>query len=651
MAIVKMRRLRLFGMACDREALMRRLQRLGCVEIDEPAGKLADPEWAGLVTRPDDNALLRLRESRASVDSALATLKKFAPPKGGRLKARPVITEAQLFDEGEKAAALDAATTVNDSQRRVGSLYAEQSKLKSQIIFLSPWLKLDLPLDTPSTRDTAILFGSVLCSADRNDTEGRLADATDLAKILWAGSDRETQYLILIAHRSGEDAALDVMKHFGFSRVSFHGWTGTAEENTRRLDARLTALSGELEAVQACIRAQAEHRGGMQRCLDRLDQEINKETAKLRLLDTRATFFLDGWAPVPELPKLDALLADFTCAWESEDPRSEEYPQVPIKLKSNWFTEPLTTITEMYSLPAYDGVDPNPLMAPFYIFFYGFMFADLAYGLILAGACAFITFKLRPKGGFGQLVRLIMYSGVMAAIIGFFTGGFFSDAIYRFTLMIGAPMPEIPFLTVNPIFDIMKDPMTVLVLSLVIGMVQIVFGMGVKAYLLIRDGRPLDALFDVGSWWLLFAGVGVGAATGLWWVAIAGVAALILTQGREKKGNLFVKLFGGLASLYDITSYFGDILSYSRLMVMMLAGSVIGQVFNILGAMPGNVLVFLVVFLLGHSFNIGLNVIGVYVHTSRLQYLEFFGKFYKEGGRPFKPLSFSTKYVDIKEEQ
>ncbi|NCB62405.1 MAG: V-type ATP synthase subunit I [Clostridia bacterium] len=646
-----MRRLRLFGMASDREILMRRLQRLGCVEIDEPAGKLADPEWARLVTRPDDKALLRLRESRAGVDSALVTLQKHAPPKGGLLKSRPVITEDQLFDEAKRALALEAAAAVNDGERRLGALYAEQSKVKSQIISLAPWLVLDLPLDTPSTKDTAVLFGSIASSADRNEVEARLADATDLVKILWAGSDRETQYLVLIAHRSGEDAALDVMKNYSFSRASFHDWTGTAEENTRRLEAQLASLAKELQEVQAGIRAQAEHRADLQLCLDRLDQEVFREEAKLRLLDTRATFFLDGWAPVPELSKLDALLADFTCAWETEDPKAEEYPEVPIKLKSNWFTEPLTTITEMYSLPAYDGVDPNPLMAPFYIFFYGFMFADLAYGLILAGACAFITFKMRPKGGFGQLVRLMMMSGVMAAIIGFFTGGFFSDAIYRFTLMIGVPMPEIPFLTVNPIFDIMKDPMTVLILSLVIGMIQIIFGMGIKAYMLIRDGHFLDALFDVGSWWLLFAGVGVGAVTGFWWVAIAGIAALVLTQGREKEGNLFVKLFGGVTSLYDITGYFGDVLSYSRLMVMMLAGSVIGQVFNILGTMPGNVLVFLVVFLLGHSFNIALNVIGVYVHTSRLQYLEFFGKFYKEGGRPFKPLGFSTKYVDIKEEQ
>ena len=196
----------------------------------------------------------------------------------------------------------------------------------------------------------------------------------------------------------------------------------------------------------------------------------------------------------------------------------------------------------------------------------------------------------------------------------------------------------------------MSDPLTVLLIAAAIGMFQIVVGMAIKAYMLIRDGHFWDAVFDIGSWWLLFAGIGVGAVTGNWYVALAGVAALILTQGRSKK-NIFAKLFSGIASLYDITSYFGDILSYSRLMTLLLAGGVIATIVNMLGSMSGNIFAFTIIFLIGHAFNMGLNIIGTYVHSARLQYLEFFGKFYKEGGKPFAPLKIKTNFVSLKEEK
>ena len=342
---------------------------------------------------------------------------------------------------------------------------------------------------------------------------------------------------------------------------------------------------------------------------------------------------------------------------------------MPVKLKSNRLTEPLTTITTMYSLPAYDGVDPNGLMMPFYVFFFGFMFADLGYGLILAAVTAFIQWRIRPKGGFGQLVRLMIMCGISSAVIGLLTGGFFSDFLVQFTGMLGLPQPVIPFLSApegsgvpGPLLNVMGDPMSVLVFSLVVGLVQIVVGMAVKFWMLCRDGKVLDAVLDVGSWWVIFVGIalfalGIGNVSGYPVVLIVG-CLMLLGQARGAKG-IGGKLGAVIGGVYNgVTGYFGDILSYSRLMVMMLAGSVIGQVFNILAAMPGSGLppalgipIFFIIFLLGHSFNIGLNVIGTYVHTSRLQYLEFFKQFYQEGGRPWRPLEINTKYVDIEEEK
>ena len=668
MSIVKMKRLRLIGMQDQRPAMLRLLQHLGCVEIDEPGDRSGDPDWAAL-TRPDTGALNRARDARTSVENALKTLKKYGPKqKGGLLTPRPVITEAELFDDGAYQAALADAGRLVELERQISALYAEQNKLKTQKLALAPWLGLDIPLETASTAEVTVQFGTVAAATDLDALEGALKAVTDLYELMRAGEDRELKYLVFLCHRSVEEACQEVLKEYGFSRAALRGWTGTAAENDKQLDDQLAAAAKELEETIAQVGSYAGKKGALEQGLDRADQEIAREEARCRLLDSSTAFFLEGWVPVPEEEKLLAELAKFDCCWETRDPAPEDYPVVPVKLKNNIITEPLTTITEMYSLPAYDGVDPNGLMAPFYIFFFGFMFADLGYGLILAGACLFINLKVKPKGGFGQLIRLMIMCGISSAVIGLLTGCFFSDFLVQFTDMLGLPQPVVPFLSVpegsgvpGPLLNVMEDPMTVLVFALAVGLVQIVVGMAVKFWMLCRRGQVVDAVLDIGTWWVIFVGIGlfalgVGNVAGYPVVLIIG-CLMLLGQSRNAKG--FGKVTAVIGAVYNgVTGYFGDILSYSRLMVMMLAGSVIGQVFNILGAMPGGGLppaigipIFFLIFIIGHAFNIGLNVIGTYVHTSRLQYLEFFKQFYEEGGRPWRPLNIATKFVDIKEEQ
>lgn len=243
--------------------------------------------------------------------------------------------------------------------------------------------------------------------------------------------------------------------------------------------------------------------------------------------------------------------------------------------------------------------------------------------------------------------------GLSTAFVGIFVGGFFGnvlDVIYDVFLP-GVAMPGwmaafSKGIIVNPV----NDPMTVMVIAIAIGCVQLVFGQLVHIYMGFRDGEGVDALLDVVPWWVVFAGIGLVAVTGNVWLLVAGALCLLLTQGRHNKG-IFGKFFGGIASWYDITSWLSDVLSYARLMALMLATSVIAQVFNTLGSLGGRsvggVILFVVVFVIGHGFNIGVNLIGTYVHAARLHYLEFFGKFYKEGGVPFRPLEYNTKYVDI----
>ena len=376
MAIVKMKRLRLLAMHTEREELLRRLQTLGCVEVDEPEIDLSDPDWSALA-RPDGAGLARARDESARLNGALVILDRYAPEKKSLFHPRPMIGTKELFDDEAYRAALDTADQVAEEERQLNTLRAERGRILSQQAALRPWAALDVPLDLEGDRTLSVLFGTIPARADYAAMEGEVNASTELAQLTWAGADRELQYFVVVCHASAREAAAEAMRPFGFSQANLRGWTGTAQENLLRLADQISRLDLELGRVRADLTAMAPQREQLRRCADRAAQEIAKEEAKARLVDTADTFFLEGWAPTEDVPRLDAALAGFDCAWEFSEPAPEEYPQVPVKLKNNAVTRSMNVITEMYSLPAYDGIDPNPLMAPFFILFFGMMLADM----------------------------------------------------------------------------------------------------------------------------------------------------------------------------------------------------------------------------------------------------------------------------------
>jgi V/A-type H+-transporting ATPase subunit I len=474
--------------------------------------------------------------------------------------------------------------------------------------------------------------------------QASLAAAASAVQLELVSSDREQHYMFLISHKSETEAAVEALRPYGFSITQFKDLTGTAKENIESMDREIARITAEREEHASSIAGMGESHQALNICIDRLTQEIAKQTARESFLTNDTIVFLEGWATVPELPKLESTLNAFACAYEFSDPEPEDI--VPTKLKNSRLVTPLNMVTEMYSLPAYNGIDPNPLIFPFFTIYFGMMYCDIAYGIVLIVLSLLISKKFKPKGTLGYMMGLATMCGVTTLFFGILTGSLCGDAVPVITeKLIHIDRVEL-WSVINPL----SNPMGVLYIAIIMGAIQIMFGMCLKVYLCIRDGRPLDALFDVGSWWLVFAGIAVVATGHGPWVVLAGALALILTQGRSKEG-IVGKIFGGIASLYDITSYLSDILSYTRLMALMLATSVIASVVNLLGALPGSIIVFIPIFLFGHAFNMGINIIGTYVHAARLQYLEFFSKFYISGGVPFRPLAYNTKYVDIIEEE
>lgn len=652
MSIVKMKQLQLIAMAGDREELFRLLQRMGCVEISEamqdpgeaggPEGDLAR-ELLNSLTRPESEKLAEARDRKNQADRALSLLKRSAPEKGGFLRARPGMGEAEFFEEEAFLRGREAARTIEEVDRRLRAIQAERSKLLSHKPILTPWAALDLPLETESTPHVTIQVGTLPAAGEFDAAAEAVAGAGDLARLELISSDREQHYCLLVCHTSQSEQVLELLRERGWSRTILREWQGTAAENLARIEKELSALAEEEARLEGQLAGMGGAASDLKRLSDRSAAEASREEAQSRRLETEKTFYLRGWVTEEKWPALEKALGDYPCAWEVRDPEPEEYPDVPVQLKNNWLTRPMNMVTEMYSLPAYGSVDPNPLMAPFFILFYGVMMADMGYGLLMMLASFFIMKKAKPKGPtMRHMIPLLGLCGVSTFIMGALTGGFFGDFLTQFMELL---RPGSNF-ALPALITPLEDTLMILIGSMCLGVVHILTGMLVSFIRKIQKGQIMDAVWEEVTWWVVFAGIALMALGVTNLVLIAGL--VLVVAGPLVTGKGIGKITGVFASLYNhITGYFGDILSYSRLMALMMAGSVIAQVFNTLGAIPGNVVVFLIIALVGNTLNFGLNLLGCYVHNMRLQCLEFFGKFYEDGGRPFRPLQFDTKYVDI----
>lgn len=642
MAILKMKKLRICGVSEEQTQLIRQLQLLGSVEIGAPCA-LTDTQGVQVFCAGDGKSADALLRTSARLTSALETLKHYETKKGGLFAARPEKTIGELFSDEAYAAALDTAQAVLDAQDARSRLAAEKSRLTAVRESFVPWQQLPLPLETLGTQHTRILLGTVPAQTDLEALRARVFEAADEVQLEQISADQQSRYLLVFVHKCAAEAVGAALREAGFVLTTFDGVQGTAAENIRRTDEAIAACEQQDAEKLAELTALAAQKPALQLAFDRCTQEISKAQAADRLVHSEKTFCLGGWVPCEDVGKLEALLSGFCCAWELTDPAPEEYPDVPVKLKNNKLTWPLNMVTEMYSLPAYDGVDPNPLMAPFFILFYGIMMADMGYGLLMILASIIITKKSRPKGTSGQMFGLMFSCGISTFLMGALTGGFFGDFLPQ---LVGIIDPDTTFKALPSLFTPLDDTITILIGAMALGFVQIVTGMAISFVEKIKKGQIMDAIWEELTWWIVFAGIACMALGVTNIVLYVGLAMVVVGSGWSAKG--FGKVTAIFGSVYNhVTGYFGDILSYSRLMTLMLAGSVIASVFNTLGAIPGNVVFFLLVSVAGNGLNFALNLLSCYVHDLRLQCLEYFGKFYQDGGKPFEPLAINTKYVDI----
>ena len=669
MAVVPMRHLTLYGLKKDRKAILELLQRQGVVEI-VPCS-VEDDRYQS----PDVSAGRAVFDKRIHVlEQALAVLERevtFPSSMFSSLEGRRSITveDYETFAD-ERDEIFRIAERLNTLDRQITEQQADILKCRTNQESLVPWRELDVPLSTTGTASTTTFIGSLPQAYSEEQLleifAKRLPDTAISLEILRASPEQTCVFLLCLT--ANADSVREVLDELNFARPAVTG-RQPAADMIRALGDRIAANEAAIQTAKREMETCAGFRHALQFAIDHYTMRSEKYDMIGRLKESGRLFILTGWLPEKKAPALlQEIEAHFDAMVEIAEPTKDDTP--PVLLKNGPFSSPTESVVESFGLPAGRERDPTSIMSIFYYFLFGMMLSDAAYGLIMVLATTLLIKKFpHMERGMKQSLRMFRYGGVSTMIWGVLFGGYFGDAPAVIASTFFGSDFTIPPLWFSPV----EEPMRMLMFSFLVGIVHLFVGLGVKLVTDCRTGHVKDAIYDVVFWYLLVGGgivylltvptfldmagltfrlpsvVGTIAAV----CAGVGAVGIICTAGRDSRSPV-KRFLKGLYGLYNVTGYLSDILSYSRLLALGLATGVIATVFNQMGSMAGGgvvgAILFIVVFVLGHTLNIGINLLGAYVHTNRLQFVEFFGKFYEGGGKAFRPFSAHTRYYKFKED-
>ncbi len=671
MAVLPMKHIDVYALKKQRKAVLEYLQRSGVVEVE------SRPAPDGVFSVMDtESAKERFAASAAQLSAAVEALDALQKPDGSLLKSlegRERIGLSQYNETAERSGeAVQTAQRITALWKKRGENKAEIQRLQTQIRALEPWMALDISMRTIATQSTSVFIGSFPTEYTEETLRAIIAEGmpeADGVEVEVLSHTPQQTCVFLLCHGSDGVALESFLRSIGFSYPAEPSKV-PPKERAAALQERIDALQETVAAEEEEIRSHLPERETFLYTVDYFTMRTEKYDVLGKLWQSERVFIVTGFVPADAAEALQKALEErFEAYVELRDPEKDE--DVPVLLHNNAFAAPVEGVLESYSFPGKFEIDPSTVMAVFYYFLFGMMLSDAGYGIIMVLGCGFALWKFKNmEQSLRKTLTMFLYCGISTTFWGFMFGSFFGDAV----TVIGKTFfgVDIAFPTVW--FSPTVEPMRLLLFSFLVGIIHLFAGLGAKFYQYAKRGMWKDAVYDVVFWYLLIGGaivyllsmqmfadmVSLGfllpEAVGLGGAVAAGIGAvgIVLTSGRESKnpGKRFLK---GLYGLYGVSSWLSDILSYSRLLALGLATGVIASVFNQMGAMIGcnplGVVVFLFAFIVGHTLNILINVLGAYVHTNRLQFVEFFGKFYEGGGRKFEPFSAKTKYFKITEEK
>lgn len=648
MAIVKMSEFSLFAFDSERENLLHELQKFKYIHflnLDEDES-LKDE---GLKSIKVPESVADIDDEISKVKYAIDLLSRYYIRDSG-IKAMQKGKENFNFIEFEnRASSIDYLPLYNQLRElntKNESLSQEVAKLNTSIDELTPWINLDTSIKNLNSFEQAEVSMGTIPKKIKEKLQNDLLE-TQYTYFESVSEDKDNIYILILFSKSESEMVMDILRNNGFSKIKLNV-EGKPAEEIGELNKKINALETEIENYEQEIAELSSNLPELEIAYDYLMNQKLRIASSENFLMTESVNVVRGYIPskmAEEFTDVVKKALDNVYYLEIKEADKDD-PDVPILLENSKFTKAFEALTGMYALPKYNEVDPTPFLAPFYLIFFGMMAADVAYGVIMliGTLVALKTFNLSESTK--QFIKFFYYLSFSVIIWGFLYGSFFGGII---------PIPGL--------FNPAEDYNSLLVLSIAFGLIHIFFALGIKAYICIRDGKVQDALFDVGFWFMALIGAIVYllpmvitlpaiAKNIAFVVMILGMIGIVATGGRDA-GSIGGKLGGGIYSLYGISGYVGDFVSYSRLMALGLSGGFIAGAINMMAGMLVNKGIFgiigaIIIFIGGQVFNLGLSLLGAYVHTIRLTFVEFFGKFYEGGGKSFNPFRSKPKYVNLK---
>ncbi len=646
MAIVKMKKLSLAAASCDADELMQKLMWTGSVEVSNATESVSGDSRLS----PDERfsqRLAELSEKLARYERTLSILKAHEKARGS-LFAKKKGYGKELYDSPDDTLAKADALTVrvSDIIGSIDAIISEETRIRISLEVLSPWKAFNVKLSIKGTPSTQMILGSLPLTVNSKALLNELALECENALLEVISESENASYICVFALNEDIDKVTSLLSRKGFIRADFSAYEDSAAQEYEKLISRSAQLDSERIGLEASLKKLAQSNDILRLACDVVDSQIAKVEAEKRLICTKSAVILSGWVPEKKTDAIEKILTNYDCFYQFTDP--EDGDDVPVQLSNKSIFTPFESIIDMYVLPAYGSFDPTAIMAVFYFIIFGMMLADVVYGLILALGGLWAVKKLDLPKGVKQLVKLFAICGVSCTVCGVFFGSYLGDLPSALVQAFGGEAFTMPL----TLIDTLGDPITLIVVSLAVGLIHMLAGLAIQFYVVCRDRSFIFAFFDVGGWFIVFAGAGLYFIIRNVGLIIIGVGIVVMMIGGAlKKTGVFGRIVGSLGAVYGFVGFASDLISYSRIMALGLTSAIIASVFNILAtiALPNPIgfLLFIVVIIIGHVLNLGINIIGTFVHASRLQYIEFFGKFYEDGGRKFSPLTTREKYTKI----
>ena len=668
MAKLKMRKIGVFGMQNDRKRILEKMQRLGVVEIEE---------------LPADDATVKMDTSQ-QLDSFTNTINLFSktietideyceykPPMLASYRGRPVMSNEEfeaILERGDRN--IDRCYKILRMKKQIEEENNEITRLGVRIDALQPWLDLDVTMRYTGTRTTRAFVGTlpgILTEQAIGEAIAQKSPELENYTAEVVGTLTDSTCVFILAHETCEGEMEETLRSLGFARPQEMSKTAP-RDCAASLQSRIDAANERIAQCEEGIRHYEYRRELFSRLLDYYTIRKEKYEMLGRMTYTKHAFFMEGWVPEKAYDRLKEAIEPLGAVIEEMTPDEKE--EAPTEIKNGAVTEGGETVVKLYSMPSKGDIDPTPIMSIFYYVLFGLMLGDAVYGLLMVLACGGVLLFLKPEGSQRKSMKLFMFSGLCSIFWGVIFGSYCGDLPNVIARTFYGATENV----VKPLwFDPINDPVSMLLFSVGLGILHVFMGLILGVVTRLKNKDWIGALADSFSWILLLGGgivAGLNAILDIFGrgylitippiaqkigVICVGVGAFLILFLSGHSKNPAKQILKGAYNLYGVTSYLSDFLSYSRILALALATGVISQVFNTIASMfgggVGGAIIMVIICLIGHLLNIAISLIGCYVHTCRLQYVEFFGKFYEGGGRPFQPFSAKTKTFKFEEEK